>query len=136
MATVKEIFGEMPRMQFDLNSLTSLKVDPEKIWANYDEETDSMIMYITGGPVRSIAVALGDNIYVMVDPATNKVVGLQFEAWDKEFMPEFEEANKTWHEVKPTLALGWSYTLRTFMLWLVAVLQQHPQDKRMLLETG
>lgn len=133
MATVKEVFGEMPRMKVDLDSFVSLKVDPDLLWVNYDEVTDSIIMYITGEPTRSVAVALGDNIYAMVDPKTSQVVGFQFEAWEKVFIPAFKQATQTWNEVKPNLTSGWSYNLQTLVLWFVAMLQSHPKDKGILL---
>lgn len=134
MATVEETFGKMPRMEFDIDSLKLLSVDPEKVWVNYDEETDSMIMYVTGKPVRSIAVLLDDNFYVMVDPKTKKAVGLQFEAWEREFVPAFKEVRETWPEVKPRLSLGFSPNLRMLMLWILMMIQFHPDNAKMSLQ--
>lgn len=134
MATVKELFGEMPRMEFDIESLESLVIDADKIWVNYNEEADSMIMYFTGEPVRSIAVLLRDNFYVMVDPKTKKVVGVQFECWEQKFVPAFKPVKKAWPEVKTNLDLGWSHILRFLMLYLITFIKQHPENSGMLLQ--
>lgn len=134
MATVKEVFGEMPGMEFDLDSLESLINDVEKIWVNYDDETDSMVMYFTGAPVRSISVLLKDNFYVMVDPVTRKAVGVHFECWEKKFVPAFKPVKRAWPEVKPNLTAGWSYLLQMLMVWLITAMRQHPENKEMSLQ--
>jgi hypothetical protein len=132
MATVEEVFGKMPRMEFDTESLKSLMVDVDKVWVNYNEEADSMIMFFTGEPVGSVAVLMNDNFYVMVDPKTKKAVGVQFECWEKKFVPAFKPVKKAWPEVKTNLASGWSYTLQMLMLWLITAMRQHPENNRML----
>ncbi|MCC6456141.1 MAG: hypothetical protein IT328_14400 [Caldilineaceae bacterium] len=72
--TVSEVFGDTPAMEFDWKTLES--PDSSKIWANYDEETDSFILYVTGKPMRGIHVWLGDDTYAIVDSASKKAIGL------------------------------------------------------------
>jgi hypothetical protein len=124
METVAEHYGDQPR-------ITLAPVEqwpqpqPSTVWANYDQETDSMIVYLTGKPVRGIHVWLQDGVYVIVDPATEKVVGMQVEAWEKSFVPAHEEIRKMWSELRPVFArdVGWSYLLRAIALWLVMLLR-------------
>ena len=73
MAKMSDLFGEEPRLKF--NQLDSTTLSPTKIWADYDAETDSIVLYFTGQPVSAISVYLKDNLYAMVDPKNKNVVG-------------------------------------------------------------
>ena len=52
--TVREILGDVPSMDVRWDSLETL--DPSKIWASYDDETDSFVLYTTGKPTRGVKV--------------------------------------------------------------------------------
>ena len=55
------------------------ELEHEKIWMNYDEESDSLIMYFTGQPVQGLNVQMGDDHHVIVDPLSHRVVGFYLE---------------------------------------------------------
>ena len=83
MPTVREVFGKMPRVRFSTDSLMSILTSAKGVRVDYDEETDSLVMYFIRESVPTVAVLLGDNFYAMVDPATEELVGLMFGCWKK-----------------------------------------------------
>lgn len=122
MVTVAEVYGNPVPRRFKRDLLQP--PDPTQIWANYDVETDSMLIYVTGGPVRGTNVYLGEGLYVVVAPKTDQVVGFYIEAWDARYVPAHEAMSKSWGAVRETIPadLGWSELLRVWAYYLVALL--------------
>src|SRR5688500_18154331 len=92
--TVRELLGDMPAMEFEWNPREI--PDPSKIWANYDKETDSFILYTTGKPRGGIHVWVGDDMYVIVDRITRKAIGLYVEHWERNFVPAHKDIRELW----------------------------------------
>lgn len=117
METVAQLYGAQPRLQV---TAPQQWPRPTNVWANYDAETDSMIIYLTGKPVRGIQVYLHDNIYAIVDPASQQVIGMYVEAWERSFVPAHLEVQEMWRQVKPSFApeIGWNQLLRALALWI------------------
>lgn len=123
MAKVKEIFGQRP--QFSIAAFPESRIDPSKIWARYDSESDSIVIYFTGGPQPAVSVYTDDNLYVMVDPKTHNVVGLHVENWEGIFVPAHVDVQSVWAQIKRNslTAHPWNEMLRMLALWTVFVLQ-------------
>ena len=102
MAKMSDLFGEEPRLKF--NQLDSTTISPEKIWADYDAETDSIVLYFTGHPVSAISVYLKDDLYAMVDPKNKDVVGIHIEALERKFLAKHPLLQTSWPYVKQTLS--------------------------------
>jgi hypothetical protein len=124
METVAELYGDKPQMKLAPVAQWP-QPEPSTVWANYDQETDSMVVYLTGKPVRGIHVWLQNGVYAIVDPGTEKVVGMQVEAWEQSFVPAHKEIREMWQELRPVFAreVGWNYLLRAIALWLVILLR-------------
>ncbi|MEZ4735482.1 MAG: DUF2283 domain-containing protein [Caldilineaceae bacterium] len=43
-------------------------IDIAKLWVHYDNEADSMVIYLTGAPVFAVSVLMEDDTYLKVDP--------------------------------------------------------------------
>jgi len=125
--TVGELFGDMPGMEFDWKTLES--PDPSKIWANYDDESDSFIVYITGKPLRGVLVWIGDDTYVIVDSA-RKAIGLYVEYWERNFIPAHTELSELWEEIKPNPIKdsAWISLMRLMALWIVLSVWTHQEN--------
>jgi hypothetical protein len=117
--TVSEVFSDVPAMDFDWGPLES--PDPSKIWANYDEETDSFILYVTGKPMRGIHVWQGDDTYVIVDSASKKAIGLYVEHWQRSYVPAHKELQVLWGDVTPDRIQesAWISLMRLMALWVI-----------------
>lgn len=83
MAKAKDIFQQTPSIK--INPLVIDSIDQDKLWAHYDPEADSIVIYLTGGPVRAVSVLVGDDIYLKVNPKTGDIVGFHIEAWERKF---------------------------------------------------
>lgn len=123
METVGELFGSAPRVAL---APPEQWPQPDKVWANYGAETDSLTIYLTGKPVRGVHVWLEDDVYVIVDPTTHHMVGRYVEAWEHSFVPAHPDIEQMWQEVKSTIApeTGWSQILRAIALWIVMLFWQ------------
>jgi len=102
MAKMIDLFGEEPRLKF--NKFDSITLSPEDIWADYDELTDSVIFYFTGKPVSAISVYLRDDVYAMVDPGNQNVVGIHVEAFERNFLAQHPLLQSSWPHVKRSLS--------------------------------
>jgi hypothetical protein len=81
LATVTANGGDMdgidvPQQEIE-RSLRALK--GEKVWMNYDQESDSLTMSFTGQPVHGLNVQMGEDHHIIVDPLSQRVVGLYLE---------------------------------------------------------
>lgn len=58
-------------------------VDPAEFSVSYDEFNDTMFVYLTQQEIAPVSVLLNPNhdVYALVDPVTETVVGLQIEAF-------------------------------------------------------
>ena len=133
MAKMSDVFGKEPQLKF--NSLDLTMLSPEKMWADYDVETDSIVLYFTGQPVSAISVYLRDDLYAMVEPQTKDVVGIHIEALEHKFLAKHPLLKKSWPYVKQTLT-GKSTSnslLQLFSFGLAFLLQE---DEKALLQAA
>jgi hypothetical protein len=132
METVAQLFGAQPRLQI---AAPELWPKPTNVWANYDAETDSMIIYLTGKPVRGVQVYLHDDIYAIVDPATRHIIGMYVEAWERSFVPAHPDIQEMWRQVKPSVApeIGWNQLLRAIALWIFLLLSPEANNPQQFL---
>jgi uncharacterized protein YuzE len=123
MAKVKDIFDQVHSLK--INPLDIDSIDQDKLWAHYDPEADSIVIYLTGGPVRAISVLVGDDIYLKVNPKTGDIVGFHIEVWERKFTPAHPEVHSIWRRLQPISepALDWNYLLRMLALWVVFMLK-------------
>ena len=123
MAKVKDIIKTAPTIK--INPLDLDDIDQDKLWAHYDPEADSVVIYLTGEPVRAVSVYLGDDTYVKVNPKTNDIVGFHIEAWERKFIPAHPEMDSVWRRLQPASepALDWNHLLRILALWVVFLLK-------------
>lgn len=107
-----------------INGLHLDAIDQNHLWVHYDDEVDSLVIYLTGKPERAISVALDDDTYLKVNPATGDIVGFHVEAWQRAFLPAHAELQAIWHQllVSPLTADG-QPLLRMIALWLIFVLK-------------
>lgn len=120
--TVEELMGDTDQFEFDASPLESIR--PDDIWANYDAQSDSLIVYITGKPVPGVNVWLLDNQYVVVDPDTRKIIGFYIEAFESEYVQSSDELRESWIPVKESLSPqeGWNQLLRVLAFWMIVML--------------
>jgi len=127
MAKVKDILG--PRPPFQINEFAGDPIDPNKLWANYDAESDSVIIYLNGGPQPSVSVYTDDDLYLMVDPNDRQLVGFHVENWEKSFVPAHAEINAAWTPIKQTSdnsvadSQPWETLMRMLALWTIFILR-------------
>jgi len=121
MAKVKDFLGE--HSPFRINPLDIDDIDQNKLWVHYDPEADSIVIYITGVPVRAVSVHLGNDTYLKVDPKSGDIVGFHIEAWERNFTPAHPEIQSVWGQMKPYRepALDWNHLLRMLALWVIFV---------------
>ena len=110
-----------------MNPLDVDAIDQNPLWANFDAEADSIVIYFTGTAVRAVSVHVGDDAYVKVNPANGDIVGFHIEAWEGKFTPAHPEMRAVWDEMK--LELGsvpdWRALLRTLTVWYMSILESH-----------
>jgi uncharacterized protein YuzE len=121
MAKVKNLLGD--RSSLTINPLDVDELDQNKLWVHYDPEADSIVIYITGAPVRAISVHVGNDTYLKVDPKSGDVVGFHIEAWTRNFVPEHPEVQSVWNKMQPDLepAFDWNHLLRMLALWVIFI---------------
>jgi hypothetical protein len=122
--TVKELLGDIPAMHFEWNPHDM--PDPSKIWANFDKDSDSFILYTIGKPKSGVKVWVGDDIYVIVDRVSRKAIGLYVENWERNFVPAHEEIRVLWEGLNPNpipLETAWISLLRMMALWIILSLR-------------
>ena len=120
METVGQLFGTQPRVKL---TPPDQWPQPQKVWANYDAESDSLILYLTGKPVRGVQVWIEGDVYLIVEPTTHEMVGMYFGAWERSFVPAHADVEQMWREFKTTLVpdVGWNQVLRAIALWIVMI---------------
>jgi uncharacterized protein YuzE len=123
MAKVKEVLDKVQPIK--INPLDIDAIDQDKLWAHYDPEADSIVIYLTGKPVRAVSVYIGNDTYVKVNPKTGEIVGFHIEAWERNFTPVHPEIHSIWRRLYPVSepALDWNYLLRMLALWVVFMLK-------------
>lgn len=121
MAKVTEQMATRRRMQ--VNPLVVDTIDQEKLWVHYDDEADSMVIYITGAPVFAVSVYVDDDTYIKVNPTTGDIVGFHVEAWTQNFLPAHPELQAVWQKLQPVADTtpDWTTVLRMVALWIIFV---------------
>lgn len=119
MEKVTAQMGNRVRMQ--VNPLQVDTIDQDRLWAHYDEEADSLVIYLTGAPVFAISVHVEDDTYLKVNPATGNIVGFHVEAWAQHFLPSHPELQAVWQKLQPIVDTtpGWTTVLRMLALWMI-----------------
>lgn len=107
----------------EINPISMETIELDKLWAHYDDEADSLVIYLTGGPVRAVSVLLDEDTYAKVDPLTGEIVGFHVEGWERQFVPEYPTIRSSWNRLTPRLSndAEWRHTLNMIALWLVFV---------------
>ena len=119
-ATVRDVLGDLPSMEFEWDSTEN--IDPKNIWADYDAESDSFILYTVGKPRGGVHVYVGDGLYAIVDRKTKKAIGFYVENWQSSFVPAHKELKRAWAGLSPTPQDTWVALLRMMALWLLAMI--------------
>ena len=123
MAKIKEILGKRP--QFQIQDFEGDPIDPSQLWVNYDAESDSVVIFLTGTPQPSVSIYTDNGLYVMVDPKDRKLIGFQVENWEKVFVPAHAEIQAAWSPIKKTKSntKPWETLMRMLALWTIFVLR-------------
>lgn len=124
--TVRDVLGDIPEMEFEWGDFES--IDPKSIWANYDKETDSFILYTTGKPRGGIKVYIGDDMYAIVDRESRKAIGFYVENWEGSFVPANKELQMAWEAIKPNPQKTLIMLLRILAFWLIGQLRYNAED--------
>ncbi|MEZ4864596.1 MAG: DUF2283 domain-containing protein [Caldilineaceae bacterium] len=113
------------RSRFHVKPLLVDTIDQEKLWVHYDDEADSMVIYITGAPVFAVSVPVEDDTYLKVNPATGDIVGLHVEAWEQHFLPTHPQFQAAWQKLQSIADAtpDWNTLLRMVALWLIFLLK-------------
>jgi uncharacterized protein YuzE len=121
MAKVIEQVGTPSKIQ--VNPMSVDTIDQDKLWVHYDDEADSMVIYITGAPVFAISVHVDDDTYIKVNPATGDIVGFHVERWEQNFLPSHPELQAVWQKLQPVVDAtpDWVMLLRMVALWIIFV---------------
>ena len=123
MAKVTAEWRQSPHVQ--VNPLLIDTIDQERLWVHYDDEADSMVIYITGSPVFAVSVEIEDDTYIKVDPVTNNIVGFHVEAWTRHFLPNHPDLQAVWQTIETTSPPSpkWNPLLRMVALWMIFMLK-------------
>ena len=123
MAKVKDLLGQQP--QFQIAGFVGEAIDPNLIWARYDKEADSVVIYLTGRPQPSVSVLTDHNLYLMVDPKSRNVIGLHVENWERTFVPAHTDVKVVWEQIKQSSLSNqpWNELLRMLALWTIFILK-------------
>jgi hypothetical protein len=121
MGKVKDRFGDYSPQK--INPLKTDAIDQNQLWVHYDDEADSMVIYITGKPTQAVSVYLGDDTYLKVNPANGDIVGFHVEAWEQSFLPAHPELQVVWNKLQSSAASepDWNYLLRMLALWIIFI---------------
>jgi uncharacterized protein YuzE len=123
MATVKDVLDK--HLSIRVNPLDLDSIQQDKLWAHYDPEADSIVIYLTGEPIRAVSVSIGNDSYVKVNPKTGDVVGFHIETWERKFVSAHPEIDSIWRRLQATseATVEWGHLLRMLALWLVFMLK-------------
>lgn len=115
----------MTRTRMQVNPLAIDSIDQEKLWVHYDDEADSMVIYLTGAPVFAVSVLMEDDTYLKVNPTTGDIVGFHVEAWERGFLPTHPELQALWQKLQPVVETtpDWTTYLRMLALWIIFLLK-------------
>lgn len=121
MAKVNELLSKQSPLT--INPLDVDAIDQNKLWVHYDPEADSIVIYLTGAPVRAVSVHMGNNTYLKVNPKSGDVVGFHIEAWAQDFVPAHPEIQTVWNKLQPKFepAFDWNHLLRILALWVIFI---------------
>lgn len=113
------------RKHRQINPLLLETIEIEKLWVHYDDEADSMVIYLTGAPVFAVSVHVDDDTYIKVNPTTGDIVGFHVEAWERGFLPTHPELQALWQKLQPVVETtpDWTMYLRMLALWIIFLLK-------------
>ena len=57
------------------------QLDPGRFAFDYDRPSDTLYLYFEGQPPPAVSIVVSDELLYLVDPVTERVVGLQIEAF-------------------------------------------------------
>ena len=108
---IAQLLGPPPQVTLTIPNVDDL--DPRKMWIHYDEDLDTLILYLDEARRSGVLRYVG-RLYAIADPETNELIGVQAEGWETEIVPQFEDLRESWPVVKQSLRprVGWSQLLR------------------------
>ena len=122
MLQIKESL--QPYIVNKINGLQLDAIDQNKLWVHYDDEADSLVIYLTSKPECAISVALDRDTYLKVNPTTGDIVGFHVERWQRAFLPEHADLQEMWDKLIPrSVETHWPALLRILALWLIFMLK-------------
>lgn len=129
---IATLLGPPPAVQLTMPSAETIATG--EIWVDYDEESDSFIIYFSAQPARGVHYDIDNGVTAIADPVTGQVLGIQIDAWERHFIHQFADLNRVWPEFKSTLEpdKSWSHPLRflgVFVLFLLSIL--HNDEHRL-----
>lgn len=57
------------------------EIDPAKVVVSFDRVSDTLLIHLFGRGISTVSVAVGDYLYLLVEPDTEKIVGLHVEGF-------------------------------------------------------
>lgn len=125
--TVRDLLGDIPEMEYELEPTSN--INPEQIWADYDELSDSFIVYTTGKPTSGVHVHIEDDFYLIVDRRTHKVIGYYIENWQRSFVPAHKELFEVWESSAPKPLDAWISLMRLMALWVLMLISTSSKSR-------
>lgn len=113
--TLDDLFDDLPPIE-----IPPVKdwppIDLGDLWVNYDIELDDLAIHFNKKARSGIHVNQYKGYYIIVDPITHVPVGMHFEDWERDFVPQFEDIAEIWKEIRSHLSPdeGWNQSLRAF----------------------
>lgn len=75
-------------------------LERDRLTLNYERSLDTLYVRPKSGALPGISAYIADGIYVRYDPETARVVGLQIEAFEKNFIRIYPEIEEAWDDIK------------------------------------
>jgi hypothetical protein len=130
---IATLLGPPPTVRLTMPSAETIATG--ETWVDYDRESDSFIIYFSAQPARGVHYDIDHDVTAIADPVTGQVLGIQIEAWERQFIHQFVDLNRVWPEFKSTISPGknWSHPLRhlgVFVLSLLSIL--HNDESRLI----
>jgi hypothetical protein len=70
----------IPR-KFDPKPYRPEEIDPAQVVVSFDRLSDTLLIHLFGRGLSTVSVAVGDYLYLLVDPDTEKIVGFHVEGF-------------------------------------------------------
>ncbi len=130
---IATLLGPPPPVRLTMPSAE--QIASGETWVDYDEESDSFLIYFGAQPVAGVHYDIDHDVTAIADPVTGQIVGIEIEAWERQFIGQFVDLNRVWPDFKSTISpdQGCSHPLRylgVFVLFLLAIL--HRDESRLI----